>query len=144
MVGRRKLPIPLLNCIFNFLLVGVQYTLSCHWTSFGLKCLLWIRCGLQKFFITFVSLLFIKVYRLPCDFVCTNLFVKTWVYARKNMLTEKFYNIFKRHFIWKEIGAAKNKSRFKIINKYDIWEHHLGTSVFALYFNLLWYCGNKK
>ena len=40
MVGRRKLPDPSLNRIFNALLIGVQYTLSFQWTNFGLKCLL--------------------------------------------------------------------------------------------------------
>ena len=39
MVGRRKLPNPLLNRIFNALSIGVQYTLSFQWISFGLKCL---------------------------------------------------------------------------------------------------------
>ena len=39
MVGRRKLPDPSLNCIFNALSIGVQYTLSFQWTNFGLKCL---------------------------------------------------------------------------------------------------------
>ena len=39
MVGRRKLPDPSLNCIFNALSIGVQYTLSFQWTDFGLKCL---------------------------------------------------------------------------------------------------------
>ena len=40
MVGRRKLPDPSLNCIFNVLSIGVQYTLSFQWTNFLLKCLL--------------------------------------------------------------------------------------------------------
>ena len=40
MVGRRKLPDPSLNCIFNALPIGVQYTLSFQWTNFRLKCLL--------------------------------------------------------------------------------------------------------
>ena len=40
MVGRRKLPDPSLNIIFNALLIGVQYTLSFQWTNFGPKCLL--------------------------------------------------------------------------------------------------------
>ena len=40
MVGRRKLPDPSLNRIFNALSIGVQYTLSFQWTNFGLKCLL--------------------------------------------------------------------------------------------------------
>ena len=39
MVGRRKLPDLSLNCIFNALSTGVQYTLSFQWTNFGLKCL---------------------------------------------------------------------------------------------------------
>ena len=39
MVGRRKLPDPSLNHIFNALSIGVQYTLSFQWTNFGLKCL---------------------------------------------------------------------------------------------------------
>ena len=42
MVGRRKLPDPSLNCIFNALSIRVQYTLSFQWTNFDLKCLLWI------------------------------------------------------------------------------------------------------
>ena len=37
MVGRRKLPDPLLNHIFNALSIGVRYTLSFQWTNFGLK-----------------------------------------------------------------------------------------------------------
>ena len=37
MVGRRKLPDPSLNCIFNALSIGVQYTLSFYWTNFSLK-----------------------------------------------------------------------------------------------------------
>ena len=40
MVGRRKLPDPSLNSIFNALSIGVQYTLSFQWTNFDLKCLL--------------------------------------------------------------------------------------------------------
>ena len=40
MLGRRKLPDPSLNCIFNAPSIGVQYTLSFQWTNFGLKCLL--------------------------------------------------------------------------------------------------------
>ena len=40
MVGRRKLPNPSLNHIFNALSIGVQYTLSFELTNFGLKCLL--------------------------------------------------------------------------------------------------------
>ena len=39
MVGRIKLRDPSLNCIFNALSIGVQYTLSFQWTNFGLKCL---------------------------------------------------------------------------------------------------------
>ena len=39
MVGRRKLPDPSLNHIFNALSIGVQYTLSFELTNFGLKCL---------------------------------------------------------------------------------------------------------
>ena len=39
MVGRRKLPEPSLNHIFNALSIGVQYTLSFQLTNFGLKCL---------------------------------------------------------------------------------------------------------
>ena len=40
MVGRRKLPDPSLNHIFNDLWIGVQYTLSFELTNLGLKCLL--------------------------------------------------------------------------------------------------------
>ena len=40
MVGRRKLPNPSLNRIFNALSISVQYTLSFQWTNFGRKCLL--------------------------------------------------------------------------------------------------------
>ena len=39
MGGRRKLPDPLLNRIFNALSIGVHYTLSFQWINFGLKCL---------------------------------------------------------------------------------------------------------
>ena len=39
MVGRRKLPDPSLNRIFNVLSIGVQYTLLFQWTNFSLKCL---------------------------------------------------------------------------------------------------------
>ena len=39
MVGRRKLPDPSLNRIFNALSIGVQYMLSFQLTNFGLKCL---------------------------------------------------------------------------------------------------------
>ena len=38
-VGRRKLPDPSLNRIFNALSIGVQYMLSFQWTNFGLNCL---------------------------------------------------------------------------------------------------------
>ena len=53
MVGRRKLPDPSLNCIFNALSIGVQYTLSFQWTNFGLRCLLidwkklWVGLGVN-------------------------------------------------------------------------------------------------
>ena len=40
MAGRRKLPDPSLNRIFNALSIGVQYTLLFQWTNFGLKCLI--------------------------------------------------------------------------------------------------------
>ena len=40
MVGRRKLPDPSLNRIFNALSIGAQYTLLFQWTNFGLKCLI--------------------------------------------------------------------------------------------------------
>ena len=40
MAGRRKLPDPSLNRIFNALLIGAQYMLLFQWTNFGLKCLL--------------------------------------------------------------------------------------------------------
>ena len=40
MVGRRKLPNPSLNHIFNALSIAVKYTLSFQLTNFGLKCLL--------------------------------------------------------------------------------------------------------
>ena len=40
MVGRRKLPESSLNCIFNVLLIGVQYTISLQWTDFGMKCII--------------------------------------------------------------------------------------------------------
>ena len=40
MVGRRKLPNPSLNHIFNALSIGVQYTLLFQLTNFGLKCLI--------------------------------------------------------------------------------------------------------
>ena len=39
-VGRRKLPDPSLNRVFNALSIGVQYMLSFQWTNFGLKCLI--------------------------------------------------------------------------------------------------------
>ena len=39
MVGRRKLPNPSLNRVFNALSIGVQHTHSFQWTNFGLKCL---------------------------------------------------------------------------------------------------------
>ena len=45
MVGRRKLPDPSLNRIFNALSIDVQYTLSFQWTNFGLKCLQETRKG---------------------------------------------------------------------------------------------------
>ena len=41
MVGRRRLPDPSLNRIFNVLSIGVQCTLSFQQTNFGLKCLIW-------------------------------------------------------------------------------------------------------
>ena len=40
MVGRRGLPDPSLNYIFNVLSIGVQFTLSFELTNFGLKYLL--------------------------------------------------------------------------------------------------------
>ena len=40
MVGRRKLPDPSLNHIFNDLSIGLQYTLSFQWFNFGLKFLI--------------------------------------------------------------------------------------------------------
>ena len=43
MVGRRKLPDPSLNRVFNALSIGVQYKLSFQWTNFGLKCLYTVR-----------------------------------------------------------------------------------------------------
>ena len=38
-VGRRKLPDPSMNNIFNVLSIGIQYTLSFKRPDFGLKCL---------------------------------------------------------------------------------------------------------
>ena len=48
MVGRRKLPDPLLNHIFNALSIGVQYMVSFESTNFGLNCLLSRK--IKKFF----------------------------------------------------------------------------------------------
>ena len=48
MIGRRKLLDPSLNCIFNALSIGVQFTLSFQWTNFGLKCL--IRSFRRRFY----------------------------------------------------------------------------------------------
>ena len=39
MVGRRKLPHPSLNRLFNALSIGIKYTLSFQWTNFDMKCL---------------------------------------------------------------------------------------------------------
>ena len=39
MVGRRRLPDPSFNHIFNALSIGVQYTLSFQLPNIGLKCL---------------------------------------------------------------------------------------------------------
>ena len=50
MVGRRKLPDPSFNHIFNSLSIGVQYTLSFQWTNFGLKCLLVVLFWFFLFF----------------------------------------------------------------------------------------------
>ena len=51
MVGRRKLPDPSLNCIFNALSPGLQYTLSLQWTNSDLKCLFIGDHGYQNFLV---------------------------------------------------------------------------------------------
>ena len=43
MVRHRRLPKPSLNRIFIALLISVQYTLSFHWTNFGLKDLIKLK-----------------------------------------------------------------------------------------------------
>ena len=48
MVGRRKLPDPSLNHIFNALSIGVQYTVSFQLTNFGLKCLISTLSGKKE------------------------------------------------------------------------------------------------
>ena len=51
MVGRRKMPDPSLNCIFNALSPGLQYTLSLQWTNSDLKCLFIGDHGYQNFLV---------------------------------------------------------------------------------------------
>ena len=63
MVGRRKLPDPSLNCTFNVLPIGVQYTFSFQWTNFGLKCLVInyeSRCSIESSSNTKISVLLTK------------------------------------------------------------------------------------
>ena len=62
MVGRRKLPDPSFNHIFNSLSIGVQYTLSFQWTNFGLKCLLVVLFCFFLFFFFFVNNGFLPVF----------------------------------------------------------------------------------
>ena len=46
------------------------------------------------------------------------------------------HKVLKKHFICREIcDASKNKSSLRKFNKYDIWELHFGTFVFAMYFS---------
>ena len=47
-VGRRKLPDPSMNNIFNVLSIGLQYTLSFKRPDFGLKCLVTITPKVQS------------------------------------------------------------------------------------------------
>ena len=56
MVGRRKLPNPSLNHIFNSLSIGVQYTLSFQLINFGLKCLTKLLLPKTKCMSYFMSL----------------------------------------------------------------------------------------
>ena len=49
-VGRRKLPDPSLNHIFNVLSIGEQYTLSFQLTNFGLKCLILVKKIISSLF----------------------------------------------------------------------------------------------
>ena len=70
MVGRRKLPDPLLNRIFNGLSIGVQYTLSFERTNFVLKYLLMCKnlfCITEKrpSYATFFLLIFHETLHRP-------------------------------------------------------------------------------
>ena len=56
MVGRRKLPNPSLNHIFNALSIGVQYMLSFRLINFGLKCLTKLLLPETKCMSCFMSL----------------------------------------------------------------------------------------
>ena len=47
-VGRRKLPDPSMNNIFNVLSIGLQYPLSFKRPDFGLKCLITITPKVQS------------------------------------------------------------------------------------------------
>ena len=47
-VGRRKLPVPSMNNIFNFLSIALQYALSFKRSDFGLKCLVTITQKVQS------------------------------------------------------------------------------------------------
>ena len=46
--GRRKLPDPSVNNIFDVLSIGLQYTLSFKRLDFGLKCLVTITPNVQS------------------------------------------------------------------------------------------------
>ena len=77
MVGRRKLPDPSLNHIFNVLSTGAQYTLSFQWTDFGLKCLL-LQNGSYTFaYFLIVSTIKMKVGQILVDLLAniSNMFL---------------------------------------------------------------------
>ena len=59
MVGRRNLPNPSLNHIFNALLTGVQYTLSFQSTNFGLKWLTKLKISKHSTISENIALIFI-------------------------------------------------------------------------------------
>ena len=78
MVGRRRLPDPSLNRIFNALSIGIQYTFSFQWTNFGLKCL--VETIVSKVSEIFMECLcsFFSKYTLPLEIAMAQTIVLTY------------------------------------------------------------------
>ena len=122
MVGRRKLPNPSLNRIFNALSIGVQYTLSFQLTNFGMKCLVLLQKTRFKIKISFYfEYVGFKTKILLC-FKNLVSFQKSY-FVLKNLKVQKLKSRFiKKHlsYLFKNLKAISLKSNAHETRKWQL------------------------